>query len=83
MPALDRHRFLAAFGRAVRRLRVEAGLSQEQLAEGAGLHPRYVSDIERGHRNPGVVNVAGLASGLGVDLVALMSAVEEERRSGA
>lgn len=42
---------LAAFGRAVRKLRLERGITQEGLAEAAGIHPRYVSDVERGRRN--------------------------------
>ena len=36
------------FGQLLRRLRVEAGLTQEELAEAAGLSPRSVSDLERG-----------------------------------
>lgn len=73
---------LQAVGQAVRRLRTERGLTQEQLAEAAGLHPRYVSDVERGQRNLGVVNVERLARALGVDLPTLMAAVEHARRSG-
>src|SRR5262249_56749408 len=36
------------FGGLVRQLRAEAGLTQEELAEAAGLSPRSVSDLERG-----------------------------------
>jgi transcriptional regulator with XRE-family HTH domain len=36
------------FGRLLRQLRAEAGLTQEELAEAAGLSPRSVSDLERG-----------------------------------
>lgn len=39
------------FGAAVRRRRVDAGLTQEKLAERAGLHPTYISMVERGVRN--------------------------------
>lgn len=39
------------FGKAVRERRQKAGLSQESLAELAGLHPTYVSMVERGVRN--------------------------------
>jgi tetratricopeptide (TPR) repeat protein/transcriptional regulator with XRE-family HTH domain len=36
------------FGQVLRQLRVEAGLTQEELADAAGLSPRSVSDLERG-----------------------------------
>lgn len=54
------------FGLRVRALRLEAGLSQEQLAEHAGLHRTYVSSLERGQRNVGLDNILKLASALGV-----------------
>src|SRR5260370_18539348 len=37
-----------SFGELLRRLRYEAGLTQEELAEAASLSPRSVSDLERG-----------------------------------
>jgi transcriptional regulator with XRE-family HTH domain len=55
------------------------GLSQEQLAERAGIHRTYVADIERGRRHVGHVNVARLAAALEVDLPALMAVVESAR----
>jgi transcriptional regulator with XRE-family HTH domain len=39
-------------------------LTQEQLAAAIGMHPTYVSDIERGARNPSWIAVARLADGL-------------------
>ena len=71
---------LAAVGRAVRKVRLERGMSQEGLAEAAGIHPRYVSDVERGRRNVGMVNVERLARALAVDLPTLMTEVEAQRR---
>lgn len=55
-----------AFGRQVRHLREERGLSQERLAELAGIHRTYMSDIERGERNIGLDNILALARALGV-----------------
>ncbi|HET8929220.1 MAG TPA: helix-turn-helix transcriptional regulator [Acidimicrobiales bacterium] len=55
-----------AFGLRVRAIRLEAGLSQEQLAEHAGLHRTYVSSLERGQRNVGLDNILKLALALGV-----------------
>jgi transcriptional regulator with XRE-family HTH domain len=62
-------------GKRVRALRAEAGLSQERLAHDCGLHPTYVSGIERGVRNPGVLNVLALARALGVDPSELLQGV--------
>ncbi len=50
----------------LRRLRQEKGLSQEGFAHEAGLHRTYVSDIERGARNPTITVVEKLAASLGV-----------------
>lgn len=72
---------LVAFGRAVRQLRLERGLSQERLAELAGLHRTYVADIERGRRNVGLRNVDRLASALDVELSTLMREAEAARSS--
>lgn len=51
-------------GRNVRRLREEAGLSQEKLAMEADLDRTYVSGVERGVRNPTVTVVARIAKAL-------------------
>jgi transcriptional regulator with XRE-family HTH domain len=51
-------------GRNVRRLREEAGLSQEKLALEADLDRTYVSGVERGVRNPTVTVVARIAKAL-------------------
>jgi transcriptional regulator with XRE-family HTH domain len=53
-------------GRNVRRLREEKGWSQEDYADRAGIHRTYVSDIERGKRNPTVTVVEKLAGPLHV-----------------
>jgi transcriptional regulator with XRE-family HTH domain len=53
-------------GRNVRRLREGKALSQEAFADEAGIHRTYVSDIERGARNPTVAVLERLAIALGV-----------------
>ena len=60
-----------AFGRRVRGLRERLGLSQEQLAQRSGLHRTYVGGIERGERNPSLINISRLAAALGVGIVEL------------
>ena len=49
------------FGDIVRRARAEAGLSQEELADRAGLDRSYVGGVERGERNPTLVVMTCLA----------------------
>ena len=48
-------------GLNVRRLREAKGWSQEDYADRAGIHRTYVSDIERGRRNPTITVVEKLA----------------------
>ncbi|MBN8809634.1 MAG: helix-turn-helix transcriptional regulator [Sphingomonas sp.] len=50
--------------RNLRRLRQERGWSQEDFADRAGIHRTYVSDIERGARNPTITVVEKLAGPL-------------------
>lgn len=57
---------LVEFGNRMRQLREAAGLTQESLADAAGLHWSYVGQIERGERNLTYKNVLRLARGLAV-----------------
>jgi transcriptional regulator with XRE-family HTH domain len=50
----------------LRQLRQERGCSQEAFADEAGLHRTYISDLERGARNPTIIVVDKLATALGV-----------------
>jgi transcriptional regulator with XRE-family HTH domain len=63
------------FGRRLRRLRRDRDLSQEALAHLAGLDRTYVSGVERGERNPTLVNVSRLAGALGVEFTVLLEGV--------
>jgi transcriptional regulator with XRE-family HTH domain len=53
-------------GRAVRDARMAQGLTQKQVAERTGVHVTYISDIERGARNPSWKTIVSLAAGMGV-----------------
>ena len=66
-----------AFGRVLKRLREEKGLSQEQLAFESGLHRTYISLIERGKRSPSLRTVQKIASALGSRLSAVMNEVRQ------
>lgn len=67
------------FGIAVRNRRVAADLSQEMLAERAGLHPTYVSMVERGVRNPTLDVSARIAKALKVSLPKLIEEAQPQR----
>lgn len=64
------------FGQRIRARRLELGLSQEALAEAAGLHRNYVGSVERGERNIALVNILRLAAALGVDPAELVAELE-------
>jgi CheY-like chemotaxis protein/DNA-binding XRE family transcriptional regulator len=61
-----------AFGTKVRVLRDQLGLSQEKLAEAAGLHRTYISDVERGARNISLNSITKLAGALQVSASTLL-----------
>lgn len=52
------------FGRAIRRIREEQEINQEEAAERCGLHRTYYSGIERGIRNVSLVNIEKVSKGL-------------------
>lgn len=56
----------STLARNIRRLRAERGISQEELADLAGLHRTYVGSIERSERNISIDNIGKLATALGV-----------------
>lgn len=61
-------RLTVQFGRRLRQLRLDRGLSQAALSEGAGITPEYVSRLERGLVNPSMAVLARVAESLGVEV---------------
>lgn len=55
------------------RLRHLQGISQEELAERAGLHRTYIGSVERGERNVTLSSLEVLASALGVPVTILLT----------
>ncbi len=53
-------------------MRVSIGLSQEALAEEAGLHRTYIGSVERAERNVSIDSMERLAAALNVDIVDLL-----------
>ena len=62
---------LKKFGKRVRSLRRTKNMTQERLAEAAGLSLQSIGEIERGRGNPTLINIERLATALNVDLMSL------------
>lgn len=56
----------AEFGRSLRELRKARGLSQEELADRAGIHPKFLGEIERAQSDLKLRSIIKIASGLGL-----------------
>jgi transcriptional regulator with XRE-family HTH domain len=69
------------FGRRLRELRDQRGLSQEELAHRAGIHWTYYGGIERGERNPALANINRIAEALDVSLSELFGVFRERLRA--
>ena len=59
--------YQTAFGLHLRRMRVQRGTTQEEVAFRAGIHVTYLSGIERGARNPSLKNIRAIAKALDVN----------------
>jgi len=68
------------FGKTIKLLRNEKGISQEKLAELSDLHRTYISDVERGARNVSLVNIVKIAEGLKVEISELFKQIELEKQ---
>lgn len=68
-----------ALGAAIKQLREEQDLLQADVAEKTGLNPSYVSDIERGKRNPTWKVLSQFAKAFGVKLSELVQRAEQQR----
>jgi transcriptional regulator with XRE-family HTH domain len=63
----------------LRRLRAVRGLSQEALADRAGIHRTYVGSVERAERNVAIDNICRLVRALDVDVRELLAPAAERR----
>jgi CheY-like chemotaxis protein len=77
MPQDHDHNLKIVLGAAIRNERLVRGISQEELAYRAGLHRTYVSDVERGTRNPSIESIAKLARALDLSVSALFARVDK------
>ena len=68
----SKDKILINFGKQVRRIRKEKGLSQEQLAFKANLHRTYIGMIERAEKNITLINIEKIANALEVEISQLL-----------
>lgn len=69
-----------AFGRVLREVRKERGLSQEQLGFESGYHRTYISFLERGKKNPTLATILDLAETLRIPAWEFVRRVESRLR---
>ncbi len=64
-------------GKRLRSYRVALGLSQEKLAEWAGLHPTYIGQVERGEKNLTIESLEKITRALDVPMSSVFEKIEE------
>ena len=62
-----------SLGSAIRQSRLDAGLTQEEVAFAAGISTTYLSDVERGKRNVSVINLVRIAEALSITTAELIA----------
>ena len=67
------------FGQNIYRLRLAAGLTQEGLADKAGLSRRFISDVERGLKSPGVASIVQLKMAFGCGFDELFAGTDRKK----
>jgi transcriptional regulator with XRE-family HTH domain len=70
-------------GRNVHRLRMERQMTQEQFAERSGFSQQYISDLERGRRNPTIVSLYELAQALDATPIDLIGPGNDFQQEGS
>ncbi|AUI38376.1 control protein C.BclI (plasmid) [[Bacillus] caldolyticus] len=66
------------FGRTLKKIRTQKGVSQEELADLAGLHRTYISEVERGDRNISLINIHKICAALDIPASTFFRKMEEE-----
>lgn len=72
MGTVNVQRSLLEFGERVRDLRKSKSLSQESFASMCGFHRTYIGTVERGERNPALLNMLRISKALDVDISVLV-----------
>ena len=64
---------LVSLGAAIRAARTERGVSQEELAHRSNIDRSYMSSIERGNQNPGIISIIRIAHAMAMTMTELMA----------
>jgi len=75
---MDKNLVKKAFAQELRKARNATGMSQEDLAELAGLHRNYISLLEMGERQPSITTVFALSQALGISGADLVTRVQAQ-----
>ena len=67
---------LTQLGMRIKYLRKKKGMSQLDLSLEADVNKNYISDLERGTRNPSIITLEKIAFALGVDLATLLQGIQ-------
>ncbi len=68
----------STFGKTVRRIRYQLGISQEALADRCSLDRTYIGGIERGERNIGLVNIIRISEALDIPTAILFESFSDD-----
>lgn len=68
---------MQSLGKRIKKMRGERSLSQEELAELAGVHRTYVGMIERGEKNVTVLSAQKISAALGISVSELFKGYED------
>ena len=68
---------LIRYGRAIRQLRNDKQISQEEFADMCGMHRSYMSDVELGKRNISLENIEKIANALDMTISQLFKVAED------
>lgn len=77
------HELLRSLGQALRAQREALGLSQEELGFRSEVHRTYISEVERGIKNPSFTTIHKLAKALGVNKSAIVRDAEKREPRGS
>lgn len=77
----DRMDVTQVFAENIKRLRLANGISQEALADLAGLHRTYIGAVERGERNITLINANKIAEALGAKLSDCLKERNERKKA--
>lgn len=70
---MSKQPILLLFGKSVQQQRKKQGLSQEQLAEKAGVHRTYIGMVERAEKNITLCNIERIANALNISITELLN----------